>query len=73
MPPEKNSVWADLYTSRTVNFSKQVHEIVMLYGGERRTWAKKFPYTTLATRAEEATLRSLKNEQKGARRKARRR
>ena len=71
MPPEKNSVWADLFTSRAVDVSKQVHEIIMHYGGERRTWARKFPYVALAASTEEAIQRRLKNEQKSARRKGR--
>lgn len=71
LPPEKNSVWADLYSTRSADFSNQVHEIVMHYGGDRRTWARKFPYLALATRAEEAIQRRLRNEQKSARRRTR--
>ena len=67
MPPEKNSVWADLYTGRKTDLSVHAHEIVMHYGGGNRTWAKKFPYSTLAEQSEEAIQRRLRNEEKRTR------
>ncbi|MBN4059217.1 hypothetical protein JYT22_01035 [Endomicrobium sp. AH-315-J14] len=66
-----NSIWADIFNTRTTDFSAQVHDIIMHFGGGARTWAKKFPYEGLIRRAAKSTLRSSKNARKREKKKRR--